>query len=345
MRMIELDGSRGEGGGQVLRSSLTLSLATGRDMRIHNIRAKRPKPGLRAQHLQAVRAAAEIGNAEVEGDTMGSQSVTFRPGEITAGSFHFKIGTAGATTLVLQSIFIPLSMAEAISEVVITGGTHVKWSPCFHYLDWHWLTYLRQLGYHADMTLEAAGFYPRGGGRLRARIRPMGPLSPIRLVHRGDLVHIQGLSAVSNLPISIAERQRRQTRRRLAGMGCPHEVVIQNIPSTNKGTLLILLARFEHSQVCYFGLGERGKPAELVADEAVDALDAFLATDGAVDEYLADQMLLPLALAPGDSVFRTSKVTRHLLTNAEVIRAFTPTQIEVDGGLGEPGTIRINPPG
>jgi RNA 3'-terminal phosphate cyclase (ATP) len=341
--MIEIDGSQGEGGGQVLRSSLSLSLMTGKPMRITNIRARRPKPGLRAQHLKSVDAAVAVGKAEIEGASFGSQSLTFSPRGITAGQYQFDIGTAGSTSLVLQTIFVPLGLADHTSRITIIGGTHVKWSPAFHYLRMNWLPHMHQIGFRGDLTLDLAGFFPQGGGRIRAQILPSGSRTPLCLTDRGDLQRIEGLSAVSNLPESIAIRQRRQALRRLSGLGCPMEIDVIQLPSKRKGTMIILKAVLEKSQACYVGLGERGKPAEKVADEAAEALLAFMVTDGAIDEYLADQLLVPLTFALGNSEIRTSKVTQHLITNAEVIQAFTSTEIKILGELGEPGLIQIRP--
>ncbi len=343
--MIKIDGSTGEGGGQILRTSLSLSLVMGEPLRITNIRAHRPKPGLRAQHLKAVEAAAVIGQADVEGASFGSRSVVFRPKDIFAGRYRFDIGTAGSTSLVLQTIFTPLSLAIAPSVITITGGTHVKWSPAFHYLNMHWLTFMHQIGYKSDLTLDLAGFFPKGGGRVRVQIQPRGTLSPLRLTQRGGLKQVRGLSAVSNLPMSIADRQRRQALRRLSGLGCPVEIETIQMPSRGKGTMLMLISIFENCQACYTGLGERGKPAERVADEAVEAMLAFMSTEGVIDEYLADQLLLPLTLATGVSMFRTSKVTQHLLTNAAIISAFACARIDIDGEIGEPGLVQVTPIG
>lgn len=342
--MIEIDGSQGEGGGQVLRSSLSLSLMTGKPMRIANIRARRPKPGLRAQHLKSVEAAAAVGVAEIEGAAFGSKSLVFHPRGITAGQYQFDIGTAGSTSLVLQTIYAPLGLSDHPSKVTITGGTHVRWSPAFHYLRMNWLPHMHWIGYRGDLTLDLAGFFPQGGGRIRAQIQPNDPLTPLHLTDRGNLQQIEGLSAVSNLPESIAIRQRRQAVRRLGGLGCPIEIDVIQLPSKRKGTMILLKAVHEKSQACYVGLGERGKPAEKVADEATEALLAFMVTDGAIDEYLADQLLVPLTFVPGISEFRTSKVTQHLITNAQVIQAFTRTEIKIDGELGEPGLVQIRPP-
>jgi RNA 3'-terminal phosphate cyclase (ATP) len=203
---------------------------------------------------------------------------------------------------------------------------------------------MHRIGFRGDLFLDLAGFFPQGGGRIRAQIQPSCPREPLCLNDRGDLQRIEGISAVSNLPQSIAIRQRSQALRRLGGLGCPMEIDIIQLPSKRKGTMILLKAVLEKSQACYVGLGERGKPAEIVADEASEELLAFLTTDGAIDEYLADQLLVPLTFTPGISELRTSKVTQHLITNAEVIQAFTKTEIEIHGELGEAGLIQIRPP-
>ena len=344
--MIAIDGAKGEGGGQILRSALTLSLMTERHFRILNIRARRTKPGLRPQHLVSVNAAASVGQAQVEGACLGSREIEFRPSSIHPGSYRFEIPTAGSTSLVLQTVFLPLSTADSPSEIEIIGGTHVPWSPCFHYLEGNWLRAMGLLGFRADLGLEIAGFYPQGGGRIRALIQPLKKrIAPLKRNHRGDLLRVRGLSTSSNLPESIAQRQRTRAVKRLADLGCQVEIEVQTLPSPGKGTLLLLQAEFESGQACYFGLGARGKSAERVADEAVDALHAFLRGEGVVDEYLADQLLLPLAFADGDSEFRASKITQHLLTNAEVIRAFDAAEIDIRGELDQPGVIEIRPRG
>jgi RNA 3'-terminal phosphate cyclase (ATP) len=340
--MIHIDGSLGEGGGQVLRTSLALAVLTQKPLHISNIRANRSKPGLRPQHLTAVEASAAISNARVQGAQVGASDLIFEPGPVKAGSYRFDIRTAGATSLVLQTIFLPLSTAMETSTVAIIGGTHVPWSPCFHYLDWAWLPVLDEIGYNAALTLKRAGFYPPGGGRLQAIIRPAQEIIPLERLERGRLLGIRGLSAVANLPTHIAQRLRKQARRRLMDMG-PIDIETAEIEAQSPGTFLALLVQFEHSRCCFFAIGRKGKPAERVADEAVNAMFAFLKTDGAVDSYLADQLLLPLVLTGGPSQFRTAAVTRHLLTNAAVVETFLPGTVEVQGDLEASGTVRITP--
>jgi RNA 3'-terminal phosphate cyclase (ATP) len=335
--VILIDGSLGEGGGQVLRSALSLSLLTGQAFTMNNIRVARPRPGLCAQHLSAVQAAAQISRAVVEGDRKGSMQISFSPGPIVPGDYHFDIGTAGSTSLVFQTLLLPLALAPGESYLSITGGTHVPWSPCYHYLDWHWRHrhLLSRMGVRFDLTLARAGFYPKGGGEIQARIPGNAPIQGIDLAERGKLLRVRGLSGVANLPLDIAERQRTQSLRRLQHLVAKADV--------NVAIESFALAEFEHSQACFFALGARGKPAERVADEAVDGLAKFLKTDGAVDDWLADQILLPMAMATTPSVLSTCEVTQHLLTNAEVIHHFLPVNISIDASPGQAGLVRINP--
>jgi len=340
---IKIDGNLGEGGGQVLRSSLSLSLITNRPFTIVNIRKRRPKPGLMPQHLKAVEAAAAIGMARVKGADLGSQSLTFEPSGVKPGKYRFDIGTAGSTSLVLQTILLPLSFAGGDSTVTVIGGTHVPWSPCFHYLEWHWLHYMGKIGFRVELKLDKAGFYPRGGGCVCAVIHQAAEFQPIRLTHRGDLKKIRGVSAVATLDVNVAERQKVQAIKRLGGLSKEVEIEVIELRAASKGTFLLLIGEFEHSQCCFFALGALRKRAESVADEAVDEFLAFLASDGAIDHYLADQLVLPLALTRGASEMRTSKVTQHLTTNASIVEMFLPIRIEIDGELGQPGLIRIRP--
>ncbi len=349
--MIHMDGSLGEGGGQVLRSSLTLSILTGQPVQLTNIRARRPKPGLQAQHLTAVSTAAAICGAEVTGAAIGSGELIFVPGPVQPGSYRADISTAGATSLVLQTVFLPLGWRNQVSrrnlvsptEITLTGGTHVPWSPSIHYLTMQWLPMLRRLGFDAEIELLLAGFYPEGHGQVRATIRPVERIAPLRLPERGALRGIRGISAVANLDMSIAERQRNRALTRLKGRHSKIEIELLDLPARNKGTFLLLLAEFKHSSACYVSLGALGKRAEQVADEACLWLERFLDSTGTVDEYLADQLLLPLAFAEGESLFRTARVTEHLRTNAEVIRAFGVAEIEIEKEAGGVGLVRVKP--
>jgi RNA 3'-terminal phosphate cyclase (ATP) len=340
--LIEIDASFGEGGGQILRSALALSMITGRSVRLTHVRARRPQPGLKPQHLKAVEAAARICAARVEGAAPGSQTLLFEPGPVRAGEHAFDIGTAGSTSLLLQTLWLPLSFADGRSQLALGGGTHVPWSPCFHYLQWQWLPRLAEIGYRLDCSLERAGFYPRGGGLVRAAVEPAGCLSPLHLGERGGLLRVHGLSAVANLDRSIAERQRSRALARLRALQVPVEIGIVEVAAASPGTFILLQAEFESGRCCACALGARGKRAERVADEAADELLADIAAGGAVDAWLADQLLLPLAFVPARSEFSVCSVSGHLLTQAELIARFLPVGITVTGDAGRPGRVSLH---
>lgn len=340
--MIEINGAQGEGGGQVLRTSLTLSALTGIPLSIHHIRSQRSKPGLQPQHLAAVKAIARLTDAEITGASLNSPELTLVPAKLRTGRFRFDIPTAGALTLVLQTIFLPLSLASGSSEITLTGGTHVPWSPIYHYAQHHWLLLLTACGYRGESTLQKAGFYPQGGGEVGIKIWPARDLLPFVGLQRGELDQIRGFSGVANLKDEIAKRQKHHALQRLYPI-CPEtKIKTLRLPSPGKGTFIQLRAYFSNGgQACFTALGAQGKPAEQVADEAVDNLFDFLKTDGFVDHYLADQLLLPLLVIDGDSAFRTSRITPHLITNAQVINQFLPGRIKIDGAQGEPGLVRV----
>lgn len=339
--MIQIDGSFGEGGGQILRSCLTLSIITGKAFEIYNIRAHRKKPGLMAQHLKCVEAAAAITEAETWGVKIGSQNLCFRPKDFIPGEYRFEIGTAGSTSLVLQAIFLPLAMANQKSRIVIIGGTHVNWSPTYHYLIFQWLSYMRRLGFNANLKLVRAGFYPRGDGKIIAEIEPPNSLHPLELITRGNLLKVKGISAVANLDFSIAQRQRNQVEKRLKQFNYNCQIKIEQMCSRWKNTMMLLMAEFENGSGCFTALGARGKRAEKVADEAADELLEFLSSTGCIDKYLADQLILPLSIIKQKSIFSTSKITNHLLTNIKVVKKFLDLEIKVDGKLGQEGIVEI----
>lgn len=339
-----IDGSEGEGGGQMLRTALALAMATGRGFEMANIRARRSRPGLRPQHLAAVKAAARVCSAEVEGDVLGSGALSFEPGAVRPGTYEFDIKTAGSASLVLHTLYLPLALAGARSVLTIRGGTHVPFSPSFHYLTHQWAVMLRRLGLDVELTLVRAGYFPAGGGELRAKVLPAGGVRPLRLEARGPLERLEGLSVVSGLARSVAERQRSQALARLEAAGLSAGIELVEAPSPGKGTLLLLLAACGGGgRACFDALGALGKRAEKVADEACDALLEFLATPGVVDAHCADQLLLPLAFAAGESRFPVPAVTSHLLTNAMVIERFIPAGIRIEGEPGQPGVVTINP--
>jgi RNA 3'-phosphate cyclase len=338
---LELDGSFGEGGGQILRTSLALSLLTGRAFHLRNVRAGRAKPGLQPQHLMSVRAAAAVGGARTRGDSRGSTDLVFEPGPVRAGSYRFDIGTAGATGLVLHTLYLPLALrGEAPSELTLIGGTHNDHSPCFHFLDVTWRRYAEQCGLHVSLRMLRPGFYPRGGGTVEAFIQPAPRLHGLRLRERGP-VTVSGFSAVAGLDRSIARRQARRARVRLEKRGLDADLREETWEG-GPGTVLAVVLETTPVPALFFGLGARGKPAERVADEAVDQALAYLDSGTTpVDPHSADQLVFPLALADGPSEYDVSEVTLHLTTNVAVIRRFLDREVVCEGEVGGPGRVRI----
>jgi len=304
-----------------------------------NIRGKRKKPGLRPQHLTGVQACAAVSGATVAGAQLGEQELTFRPEELSAGSYRFQIPTAGAASLVLQAVLPPLWKAQGKSSLVVGGGTHVPWSPPFNYLAEVFLPILDRLGFKSEMQISRWGWYPKGGGEIKTSLRSCKPTGSIVLDRPFKLKRVIGISASSRLPEHIRVRQRRQLLRRLEKAGIEAEIGLLDVPALNPGSLVFLCAQGKESVAGFSSLGARGKRAELVADEAANALFQFLHSGAALDHYLADQVLIYLTITPGEHRFTTSKITQHLLTNTWVIEKFLPVYFEIEGGVGEPGTV------
>lgn len=327
--MLHLDGSMGEGGGQILRSALGLSLVTGTPFRIDNIRKKRKKPGLLRQHRTAVLAATRVGCATSEGDELGSRSLTFVPGGIAPGEYHFDIGSAGSTSLVLQAILPALLLAPGPTCVVIEGGTHNPWAPPFEFLAHAFLPLLHRMG--ADVTIELArpGFHPGGGGKIVVTVQPMADgaqLQPLHLTERGKLRRRMATAKVANLPTHIADRELDEVRRKLELR--PDEIVVKEMPDARgPGNALTIRYEFEHVTEVFTAFGESGKPAEAVARGAVRETRRYLKTDAPVGVHLADQLLIPMAMA-GEGSFRTMPLTEHTRTNIEVVEQFLPVRVQ-----------------
>jgi RNA 3'-phosphate cyclase len=342
--MIEIDGSLGEGGGQILRSSLSLSLLTGKPFRLHNIRAGRPRPGLQPQHLASVRAAAEISNSRVTGASIGSAVITFEPGKPIPGKYHFSIGTAGATGLVLHTVWLPLIyLAAAPSELMITGGTHVSHAPSAHFLDQVWRKWLEKLGIRVDIELQQPGFYPRGGGRIRVLLEPVSRISGLIVKPAEDSPRTAEItSAVARLPETIAVRQARRAEAEFRRHKIRSECLIE---SWDGGPGTVLMSRFTDSQVphLFCALGEKGRPAEAVADESAQAAMAWREAGQVMDEFSADQILLPLVFSPDASVLHVREVTGHLLTNMHVVSCFVERSVICEGEEGTTGILVISP--
>jgi RNA 3'-phosphate cyclase len=340
---IEIDGSYGEGGGQILRTALALSAILRKPFTIHDIRSKRKNPGLQAQHLEAAEALAKITRAQTEGIKFGSQKITFIPEKILPGDYQFEVRTAGSVTLLLQAIFLPLCLAHGTSRVTLVGGTHVPWSPPFHYFSKVLLPTLEFMGVSTEAAIEKWGFYPKGGGKIQLKINPVHELKPISLVDRGSLKKIRGVSAISNLPRHVGERQKEQALKRIQRelKIDPEITILYDVPSNGPGSFLFLLAEYKKTFASFSSLGSRGKPAEKVADEAVDALKDYIESDSCIDPHLADQIVPFMALAKGNSSFTTTQITEHLLTNLWVIEHFLDVTISRWGEKGESGRVEF----
>ena len=349
--MIVIDGSYGEGGGQVLRTSLTLAAISGQPVRVERIRAGRRKPGLQPQHLTAVRAAAKICDAEAEGDRLDSQTLSFAPRSAPrAGTYTFDVslaakgGSAGAVSLIFQTVLLPLALAEGRSHLTLVGGTHVAWSPPFDYLKRVYLPTLARMGITAKVNLEKWGWYPLGGGIVKATVEGTAGgqgLCGLDLTQRGKLLRVRGVSASSNLPKHIRGRQAGTVVQLMRSAGLNPRVDEIDAPSKGQGTAVFLWAECDNALAGFTALGERGKPAEQVAEEAGRELLAYLNSQAALDRYLADQLVLPLALAGGPAHLATETVTQHLLTVAWVVGRFFPGRVRVEGAEGQPGACHI----
>lgn len=321
--MVELDGA--DGGGQILRSALSLSMISGRPLRIVNIRGRRSRPGLLRQHLTAVKAAAEICGAHTEGAELGSRTLTFRPGAIRGGDYRFAIGSAGSAVLVLQTVLPALLFADAPSGLSISGGTHNPLAPPADFIERSWLPLLRRMGAKVDFELLCHGFMPAGGGELAVHVKP-GPLQPLHLPDAGRERSRSARVLLTAIPGHVANRELERVRRH-AGWHAAATQVVRLPEDQGPGNTLLLDVECEHLNLVFCAFGQSGVSAERVAGQALRQADAWSASGTAVDEHLADQLLLPMALAGGGS-FTTPQLSDHLLSNRAVIEAFLPVHID-----------------
>lgn len=331
--MIELDGATGEGGGQILRSALALSMATGEAFRMTNIRARRPNPGLMRQHLTCVLAAQQICGAEVNGASIGSAILRFAPGPVRSGAYHFPIGTAGGTMLVLQAILPALLRAEGPSSVVVEGGTHNRAAPTFEFFERTLLPVLARAGVGLSARLERHGFYPVGGGRVRIEVRPptVEALRRVELCERGELRSRRATAIVSRIPGGIGEREVEALRDRL-GLS-DEELGVRDVrDASGQGNALLAEYGFDHVHSVFSVIGERGKSSETVAREVAEQVERYLCHRAAADEYLADQLMVPLATLAGGE-FSTGKLSSHAQTNIDTVRAFG-VDVRFDAAVG-----------
>ena len=318
--MLTLDGSLGEGGGQILRTSLALSLVTRTAFRLERVRAGRARPGLMRQHLTAVEAAAAIGRARVVGAEVGSQTIEFHPGDVTGGDYRFSVGTSGSATLVFQTVLPALLGAAAPSRLVLEGGTHNPLAPTYDFLARVYLPLLGRMGARVSVELERRGFHPAGGGRFTVAIHPGPTLSRLDLCERGEVRARRATALVSSLPLDIAHRELEAVRRRLGWEAdCCAAVAVDN--AAGPGNVVQIEVESEQVTELFTGFGQRGVRAEIVAGRVAAEAAGYLDAGVPVGSHLADQLLLPLALAGGGS-FRTLAPTPHTTTQMTVIRRF-----------------------
>jgi RNA 3'-terminal phosphate cyclase (ATP) len=336
--MITLDGSIGEGGGQILRSAVALSMVTDKPFRIDNIRAKRDKPGLMRQHLTAITAAEQVCNARVIGAALGSRTLEFHPGKVTPGNYRFAVGTAGSATLVLQTILPALMIADAPSHIDLEGGTHNPWAPPFDFLEKCFLPLIARMGPRITAKLECPGFYPAGGGKFSVDVAP-AKLSPLHLTELGQIRQRRGRALIAGLPRRIAERETSVLAQRT---GWPADALtIQQFPdSCGPGNSIVVEIQSDHVTELFTAFGQKGITSEALVDQLVAEVRAYEAARVPVGQYLADQLLLPLALARGGS-FLTLPLSRHAHTNIEVIGKFLNVAIVVEESRADAVHVRV----
>jgi len=326
--MIVLDGSFGEGGGQILRTALSLSLVTGKPFRMEKIRAGRERLGLLRQHLTAVLAAAQVGDAAANGAFLGSTELTFTPTAIKPGRYHFAVGTAGSATLVFQTILPALITAAEPSNITLEGGTHNDAAPPFDFLARTFLPVLERMGPKVSVRLEKYGFYPAGGGRLVAEIEPCPTLKPMELEGRGHTGKSKVRAVVANLPRQIAQREADMAAK-LLNLGMEQLEIVETRNSSGPGNVVMIEVASEAVVEVFTAFGKMGVSAEKVATDAAEQVREYLSCEAAVGGHLADQLLLPMALA-GAGSFNTQTVSSHCRTNAAVIEKFLPLRFEFE---------------
>ncbi len=324
--MIEIDGSYGEGGGQILRTSIALSAVLSEPVRIFNVRLNRPKPGLAQQHLIGIKAMQKITSADVTGAYVGSTEVAFSPGAISSGSYDINIGTAGSISLVLQTMLLPGAFAGGVAELKITGGTDVAWSPSIDYLKNVFCRIVEKMGYNAQIQVLKRGYYPKGNGEVTLRIFPTEKFKPLQLVDRGNLIKIKGIAHSSNLPCHIVEREINAARKTL-GREC--EIAGECSKYFSTGTGITLWAEYENSVLGASAIGEIGKSAEKVGGEAAKMLLEEIQSGAVLDSHMGDQIIPYLALAEGKSEVTVSRITNHLKTNIYIVEKILGNRFEV----------------
>jgi len=344
--VIEIDGSIGEGGGQVLRTSIALSALIGKPVKVFNIRARRPNPGLKAQHATGIKAVAEIARAKTEGVHVGSKTIVFSPTGLRGGRYRFDVGTAGSISLVLQSIMPAAAFAPEAMELEVKGGTDVAWSPPIDYLSNVALPNLSIMGYKAELKMERRGHYPKGGGIVKATILPVKKLKSVRLLKRGGIGLVEGISHAVRLPSHVAERQARSAERLLRREGFDVKIRLETYgrhdPHLGPGSGIVLWAKTGAGTVIGAdSLGERGKPAEKVGEDAASKFLEEVRSGAPIDRHMGDMIIPFIAVAEGTSEVKVSKLTLHLLTNIQITEMILGVKFNVEGGKDEAGIVEV----
>ena len=336
--MLKIDGSQGEGGGQILRTSLTMAMITGTDIKIENIRAGRAKPGLMRQHMACVKAAQQISNAEISGVKLGSTSVTFKPGTIQAGEYQFSVGTAGSTMLIFQTVLPALATVNSESHLKFHGGTHNMMAPSFDFIALSFTPLLKRMGVDIDMKLVRHGFYPQGGGEWHASIKPSGEIKALELTETGDLISREAVVTSSHIPAHVAIRELNEIANRCDWS--KSEMRNEQVACLGSGNILSLRLHYQNCSEVTEYVGKVGISAERVAKNAAKNMQRYLWTGAVVGEHLADQLMLPMVIAEG-GVIRTMKPSKHTMTNRDVIHQFGKTRFRFEKVGNDLWEIRI----
>jgi len=340
-KMIVIDGSQGEGGGQIFRTALSLALCQRIPIRIEKIRAGRKKPGLLRQHLACLRAAKAISHARVEGESLGADCVQFEPALLAPGCYHFVVGSAGSTTLIFQTVLPALAMTDSVSELRFEGGTHNGMAPSFDFLAGCFLPVIKQMGFQAEIKLDRYGFYPAGGGIWTAKVGPKDKVRDFILLERGDIVSRKAVAVSSNLPAHVTQRELRQVEKKCAWSSSELEQIL--VDSQGPGNLVSLRIGSSRLTEMIEASGELGIAAERVANITIKQMNRYLNADVPVGEHLTDQLLLPMWLN-GVGRFRSLKPSLHTQTNIDVIEQITGQRIEYEHINGGTWEYRLNTP-
>ncbi len=341
--LIIIDGT--EGGGQILRTALALSIINRKPFKIINIRRSRSKQGLQPQHLEGIKAAIQISSGEAEGVKIGSKELIFIPKEIKYSQYKFDILTAGSISLLFHTIYLALSFAKKGSNLIMKGGTHVPWSPTYNYLKECWQWFMSKIGLKININMRRAGFFPHGGGIIEADVQPVSKINPVKILQRGKLNKIIIYSAHTNLNNKVAERQAEAAKKVLINYADYMQIKIDSLPSYSKNTTIAITAYFDNTICCYTGLGEKGKPAEKVAEETCKNFIEFLDSNATIDDYMADQILLPLAFCEQNSEFIIRTMTEHFISNIKTIKEFIEFDVNVEELSGREFKVKLRSKG